>query len=104
MEERRKIDRVEFDANSVIVDRATQKKYFGRVKNVSPLGIAIVVDEKVPDLVGNDVIIVAETLIMYADCVRKEDPSEGKQLFAFTAKRFTEDVLLYLFDRIGDDE
>jgi hypothetical protein len=47
------------------------------------------------------VIIVAETLIMYADAVREEDADDGKRLVAFTAKRFTQDVLEYLFEHIS---
>ncbi len=104
MEERRKISRVAFNANSVIVDRDTQEKYYGQVKNVSPLGIAIIVDESVPSLLGKDVIIVAETLIMYADVIREDDEGSGERTFAFSSKKFTNDVLQYLFDRIGIDE
>lgn len=43
MEERRKINRIEFQANSVIVNRDTLEKVYGQVKNISPLGIAITV-------------------------------------------------------------
>ena len=104
MEERRKINRVEFSANSVIVDRDTQEKYYGQVKNISPLGIAIAVDENVPSLLGRDVIVVAETLIMYADVIREDEDGSGKRTVAFSSKKFTNDVLQYLFDHIAIDE
>ena len=104
MEERRKINRVEFSANSVIVDRDTQEKYYGQVKNISPLGIAIAVDETVPSLLGRDVIVVAETLIMYADVIREDEDGSGKRTVAFSSKKFTNDVLQYLFDHIAIDE
>lgn len=101
MQERRTINRVEFLANSVIVDRQTLEKYYGQVKNISPLGIAITVDQRIPDMVGRDVIIVAETMIMYAETVR-EDHEEGmKKTLAFKACKFTPDVLEYLFESIG---
>lgn len=106
MQERRSINRVEFLANSVIVDRESLQKYYGQVKNISPLGIAITVDKRIPDMVSRDVIIVAETMIMYAETVR-EDHEEGmKKTLAFKAKKFTPDVLQYLFESIGgeDDE
>jgi hypothetical protein len=104
MQERRTINRVEFLANSVIVDRQSLEKYYGQVKNISPLGIAITVDKRIPDLVGRDVIIVAETMIMYAEAVR-EDHEEGmKKSLAFKACKFTPDVLQYLFESIGGDE
>ena len=104
MQERRTINRVEFLANSVIVDRQTLEKYYGQVKNISPLGIAITVDQRIPDMVGRDVIIVAETMIMYAETVR-EDHEEGmKKTLAFKACKFTPDVLEYLFESIGGKE
>ncbi|WP_024866617.1 PilZ domain-containing protein [Butyrivibrio sp. FCS014] len=103
MEERRKINRVDFSANSVIVDRNTQEKYYGQVKNISPLGIAITVNGDTPSLVGKDVIVVAETLIMYADCIREDEDGENRTV-AFCSKKFTNDVLQYLFDHIGSEE
>ena len=104
MEERRKISRVEFKANSVIVDRDTQEKYFGTVKNISPLGLAITVSNDTPSLLGRDVIIVAETLIMYADTIREDNNNDGTRTVAFCSKRFTEDVLQYLFEHITDED
>ena len=102
MEERRKINRVEFKANSVIVDKESLEKYFGEVKNVSPLGMAITVDEKTPSILGNDVIVVAETLIMYADVVREDQETNGKKTIALKARKFTPDVLQYLFEHIAE--
>ena len=102
MEERRKINRVEFKANSVIVDRNTQEKIYGEVKNVSPLGMAITVDEIEPSFLGKDVIVVAETLIMYADVVREDKEDGGLKIVALKARKFTPDVLQYLFDHIAE--
>lgn len=104
MQERRTINRVEFIANSVIVDKETLKKYYGQVKNISPLGIAITVDRKIPDLLGRDVIVVAETMIMYAETVRVDNEEGGKKTLAFKSRKFTPDVLQYLFSSIGLDE
>ncbi len=103
MQERRSINRVEFLANSVIVDKQSLAKYFGQVKNISPLGIAITVDKRVPDLVGRDVIVVAETMIMYAEAVREDKEVGEKKSIAFKARKFTPDVLQYLFEHIGED-
>ena len=103
MLERRSINRVEFLANSVIVDKQTLTKYFGQVKNISPMGIAITGDKKVPNLVGRDVIVVAETMIMYAEAVREDQELGEKKSIAFKARKFTPDVLQYLFEHIGED-
>ena len=104
MQERRTINRVEFIANSVIVDKETLNKYYGQVKNISPLGIAITVDKRIPDLVNRDVIVVAETMIMYAEAVREDKEEGAKKTLAFKARKFTPDVLQYLFTQIGEEE
>ena len=104
MQERRTINRVEFLANSVIVDKESLNKYYGQVKNISPLGIDITVDERIPNLVTRDVIIVAETMIMYAEAVREDKENYGKKSVAFKARKFTPEVLQYLFEHIGLDE
>ena len=102
MEERRQINRVAYSA-SIIVDRETLEKYYGQVKNVSPLGIAIEVKGDTPKLLGKDVIIVAETIIMYADVIREDEMPDGSRTLAFSSKKFTNDVLEYLFKQIGVD-
>ncbi len=101
MEERRQINRVDYHANSVIVDRETQEKFYGQVKNISPLGMAISVSADTPRLIGKDVIVVAETLIMYADVIREDEMEDGGRVVALSSKKFTSDVLKYLFDKIG---
>ena len=63
MEERRAIGRVGYSANAVIVVCDTQEKYFVHTENVSPLGMGIRVPEEVPDILGKDIILVADTLI-----------------------------------------
>ncbi|RKM57551.1 PilZ domain-containing protein [Butyrivibrio sp. CB08] len=101
MEERRQINRVAYSANSVIVDRETQEKFYGQVKNISPLGIAIEVSSDTPKLLGKDVVVVAETIIMYADVIREDEKEDGSRIVAFSSKKFTNEVLTYLFEHIG---
>ena len=104
MEERRKIGRVNYAADCVIVDRDTLTKIYGKVKNISPLGMAVTVDAKEPSILGKDIIIVAETLIMYADVVREDEEDGGKRTVALNARKFTNEVLEYLFNHIALDE
>jgi len=103
MEERRQINRVEYIAKSVIVVCETQETIQVNVENVSPLGMGIRMTEDRPDLVGKDIIIVAETLIMYADVIRQEKQEDGSYIVGIQAKKFTQDVLEYLFTHIGQD-
>lgn len=101
MEERRKIDRVEFKANCVVVLCDTQESIHAEVKNLSPLGMGILVPAGSPDLLEKDVIVVAETLIMYAYVNRIENREDGSCFIGIEAKKFSPEVLQYLFDSIG---
>ncbi len=101
MEERRKIDRVKYDAPSVIVVCDTEEKIYVKVKNLSPLGMGITMPAGSPDLVGKDVIIVAECLIMYAKVSRMEPQEDGSFEAGIQAQRFSDDVLQYLFEHIA---
>lgn len=103
-EEKRRIVRVQYPANGVIVVCDEQKKIFVSIQNLSPLGVGAVMPAGSPDILGKDIIIVTETLIMYADVVRQERQSDGTYLIGVAAKKFTEDVLQYLFDRIAMEE
>ena len=67
MEERREISRVEYKTNGVVVICDTQEKIYVDVKDISPLGMGICVPEGHEGLLGKQVIVVAETLIMYAE-------------------------------------
>ena len=97
MEERRRIDRVGYQAKSVIVVCDSGESIFVETCNVSPLGIAFTMPAGSPDLKGKDIIIVADTMIMYADVTRQED---GNFKVAISAKKFTPEVLQYLFEHI----
>ncbi len=101
-QERRSINRVEYPANTVLVVCDTQEKVFCYTQDISPLGMGVRVPAGSPDIVGRDVIVVAETLIMYADVVRAEPQDDGSVILGIHARKFTPDVLQYLFDHVGD--
>ena len=104
MEERRRINRVKFEAKSVIVPCDSLDKVYADVLNVSPMGMAAKVLDDTPALLGKDVIVVAETLIMYADVVREDKNADGTRTVALNARKFTPDVLKYLFEHITDEQ
>lgn len=101
MEERREISRVEYKTNGVVVICDTQEKIYVDVKDISPLGMGICVPEGHEGLLGKQVIIVAETLIMYAKVSREEKQEDGSTFIGVHAIKFTDDVLQYLFSHIG---
>ena len=104
MEERRQINRVEYIAKSVIVVCDTEETVYVEVKNVSPLGMGIIMPADGPDILGKDIIIVAETLIMYAEVNRQEKQEDGTYIIGIQAKKFTQDVLEYLFTHIAPED
>lgn len=101
MQERRNISRVDYRAQGVIVICDTGEKHFVETKDVSPLGMGLIMNEKIPELVGKDIIIVANTLIMYADVIRQVDNGNGTFTVGINAKQFTPEVLQYLFEKIA---
>lgn len=102
MEERREISRVDYKVKSVIVTCDDYSKYYVDVDNVSPLGMGITGPSDLPNIVGKDIIIVADTLIMYADVTRQERRDDGKYEIGIQARKFTPDVLQYLFEHIAE--
>lgn len=104
MDERRKIHRVEYPSKSLIVLVESGDKYFVETTNVSPLGMGIKAPGDIPDIIGKDIIVVAETLIMYADVNRQEKNDDGTYTIGIRARKFTNEVLEYLFERIGNEE
>ncbi|MBP1577093.1 MAG: hypothetical protein J6C75_01285 [Oscillospiraceae bacterium] len=98
--ERRAIGRVSFPSSGMMVVCDTQQVMQVKVRDLGPIGVGVIVDADAPNLVGKDVIMVAETLIMYADVVRQEPMPDGGWSVGLAAKKFSKDVLQYLFDGI----
>lgn len=103
MQERRKISRVEYPSNSVIVVCDTLQKIYAHTENVSPLGMGVRLPAGSPNILGKDIIIVAETLIMYADVKRMVPDEDGSIYIGIHARKFTNEVLQYLFESVGGD-
>ena len=101
MEERRGINRIEYRTKSVVVICDTQEKFMVDVKNVSPLGMGLILPKEYPNILNQDIIIVAPTMIMFANVNRVEPDADGQMIAGVHAKEFTQDVLEYLQERIG---
>lgn len=104
MEDRRSANRMTLNVKSQIVDCTTQERYDVVVENVSPVGMGIRIDADAPNLVGRDIIIMAESLIMYAEVMRQVEQEDGSFMIGISAKRFTGDVLDYLYNKIDIPE
>ena len=98
--ERRSIGRVSFPSKGVLVVCDTQEVLHVGVRDLGPIGVGIRAEADTQNLVGKDVIMVAETLIMYADVVRQDPMTDGCWSIGLTARKFSRDVLQYLFDGI----
>ena len=98
--ERRAIGRVSFPSKGVLVVCDTQEILHVGVRDLGPIGVGILADADTRNLIGKDVIMVAETLIMYADVVRQSPLPDGSWSIGLAAKKFSNDVLQYLLDGI----
>lgn len=58
----------------------------------------------ITQLIGKDIIIVADTMIMYADVTRQEAQEDGSFKVAISARKFTPEVLNYLFEHITENK
>lgn len=102
--EKRKIVRVPYPVNGVLVICDTQEKLYVQVEDVSPLGVGVHMESDSPDILGRDIILVTETMIMYADVARQEKQADGSYRVGVAARKFSRDVLQYLFDNIALDK
>ena len=96
--------RVEFKAPSVVVICDTGETIFVQVEDASPRGMGLWMKDDRPDIKGKDIIIVADTVIMYAEVVRMVKRDDGTYTVGISAKKFTPEVLDYLFKHIGNQE
>ena len=101
MEERREISRVEYNAPGVIVVIEEELKIPVKVANVSPLGMGVLVEKSAPSLLGKDIIIVADCLVMYANVNRVADYDDEYNVVGIQGKTFDDATLGYLFEHIG---
>ncbi len=104
MEERRKTGRLQFKDKAVVVVCDTMERHEVEVLNLSPLGMGIMFNDKTPDIVGKDIIIVTETLIMYATVTRMDKAEDGRIKAGIAARKFTPEILEYLFESIGGEQ
>ncbi|MBR1913952.1 MAG: PilZ domain-containing protein [Lachnospiraceae bacterium] len=102
--EKRKIGRVEFKAPSVVVICDTEETLYVQVEDASPKGMGLWMKDDRPDIEGKDIIIVADTVIMYATVARMVKRDDGTYTVGISAKKFTQEVLEYLFKHIGNPD
>ena len=100
--DKRKIGRVEFKAPSVIVICETGETLYVMVEDASPRGMGLWMKDDRPDIADKDIIIVADTVIMYATVARMVKRDDGTYTVGISAKKFTPEVLEYLFKHIGN--
>ena len=102
--DKRKIGRVEFKAPSVVVICDTGETLYVQVEDASPKGMGLWMKDDRPDIEGKDIIIVADTVIMYAKVARMVKRDDGTYTVGISAKKFTQEVLEYLFKHIGNPD
>ena len=100
MEERRRVERTRYIDMNIIIVCDTEEKYYIQVDNVSPLGMGIKMPAGSPDIVGKDVIVVAECMVMFAVVRRMVPCEDGSIEVGIEGKPFTEDMLNCLYENV----
>lgn len=98
--ERREFGRVDYPSEGIAVVCGTQNVIHVGVQNIGPSGVGLILPAGTPELIGKDLILITDTVIMYADVLRQEPLEDGAWKAGLSAKRFTPGVLQYLFDSI----
>lgn len=98
--ERRALGRVPYLSDGVVVVCDTQAVFHVGVLDVGPSGVSLTLPEDAPDLTGRDLILVMDTMIMYVDVIRQERRQDGAWRAGVAARKFSREVLQYLFDSI----
>ncbi len=104
VQDKRNIGRVEFKAPSVVVICATGETLYVEVEDASPRGMGLHMKDDRPDIMGEDIIIVADTVIMYAKVARMAKRDDGTYTVGIHGQKFTPEVLEYLFKHIGEPQ
>ena len=99
-DERRMFERRVYRPEGIAVVCDTQRVLYVGVRDISPGGVGITLTADAPYLLGEDLILVADTMIMYANVVRQFRQEDGTWRAGLAAKKFTTEVLMYLFDSI----
>lgn len=98
--ERRRLGRVAYSSAGIAVVCDTEAVIRVGVLDVGPSGASLILSAETADLTGKDLILIADTMIMYAGVVRQERLENGAWRAGLASRKFSRDVLQYLFDSI----
>lgn len=98
--ERRALGRVAYPSQGIAVVCDTQLVIRVGVLDIGPGGVGLTLPAEIPELIGKDLILITDTMIMYMDVIRQEKLENGSWRAGLAAKKFSQEVLQYLFDSI----
>lgn len=98
--ERRASGRVDHRTYGVAVLCDTQTVLHVGVLNIGPGGAGIILPADTPGITGRDLILITDTMIIYADLIRQERMEDGSWRAGLEAKKFSAEVMQYLLDSI----
>lgn len=101
--DKRKIGRIEFSTPSQMVVYGTGETIYVRVEDASPKGMGLSIKGQPHDLLNKDVIVIADTVIMYASIRHVTPRNDGTCFVGIAAKKFTDEVLRYIVRNFGRD-
>jgi len=100
MSAQRKINRIYYKSPAAIIFADTHESLIVDVQDVSPLGMGIIAPSMTPEIIGKDIIIITDTLIMYAKVVRQVKNEDGTFNIGIEASKFKSDILGFMLNRI----
>lgn len=98
--ERRTSGRIEYPSHGIAVVCDTQTVIHMSVLDIGPGGAGLILPPDTPYLTGKDLILITDTMIIYADVIRQERSEDGSWKAGLAARRFSSEVLQYLLGSI----
>lgn len=98
--ERRLFGRVSYLSEGIAVICDTQKVMRVGIVDIGPGGVGITMPPDAPKMIGEDMILITDTMIMYMDVIRQELLGDGTWRAGLAARKFSPEVLQYLADSI----
>lgn len=98
--EQRKSGRVEHKSQGIAVSCDTQTVFHVNILDIGPGGAGLILPPDTPKLTGRDLILITETMIIYADVTRQERLEDGSWRAGLAARKFSREVIQYLLESI----
>lgn len=99
-DERRRYERVACQGHSTVIVCGTRREIHADLVDMSLGGVGLTLPADTPDLRGEDLLLAADTLIMYGEVVWQVRTKGGTWRAGLSARKFSPEILQYLLEGI----